>query len=329
MCMYNNCINTMSTNKPAFTALPYDWCCPKCLNAPLPADIISLRPQNTVYNATLGAKVDAQDVCEVISGRLEFDVFPATHSVCRQSGGVSVSIFNSGELVISGSRSAEQAINTTYLLGSALNRELHRNDLRPFNLKRQNMVFSCDLGFSVNVDKLIHDADENGMYNPGTFEGGHLKTCDQGKNCLGFPKKKERQKKKAVKCPGMHAGFVIFPSGKVLTTMLKCPSQKKEAERRLRKVFQYQFGNEYHRKKRINGFCSEGKCYLDSIAKMKAEFKVELKSRQDKENELAELISRFESNVKVSDYSKSDVYEDLMIHTELVRMPSGEDMNDE
>src|SRR6476646_1280047 len=109
-----------------------------------------LRVQNVVCNASLGTSVDTRDVCEVLSGRLGFQVFPATHSICPQSGGVSLSLFDSVQLVLSGTRSTSQALRTVYLAVAALNELLHRTDLRVYNFQKQNMVLSCVLGVQSN-----------------------------------------------------------------------------------------------------------------------------------------------------------------------------------
>src|SRR6476469_3434588 len=206
-----------------------------------------LRVQNVVCNASLGTSVDTRDVCEVLSGRLGFQVFPATHSICHQSGGVSLSVFDSGQLVISGSLSTSQALLTVYLAVAALNKLLHRTDLRVYNFQKQNIVFSCELGFQLNVSMFSSDDDANVKYTPELFDGAHWKTCELGNECLGFPDKKDRTKNVEL-CKGLHIGYVLFSAGKVLTTMIKSFSARAIAEERLNKVLLYQFGREHRNK---------------------------------------------------------------------------------
>lgn len=316
---------------------------------PLPSKrIFFFRTQNVVSSASLGTSIDTRDACEVLSARLGFSIFPATHSISRQSGDVSISIFDSGQLVISGSRSTSQALMTVYLAVAALNERLHRTDLRVFNFKRQNIVLSCELGFSLNVDLFASDDDVNVKYTPELFDGAHWRSCNLGRKCLGFPEKKDRHRHDRPVCPGLHIGFVLFPGGKVLTTMIKSFSSKWIAEERLKKVLRYQFGNEYRElpeSRECNRFRMQKKRKLNSgaIAKLprlqdecieQRRLDVERQKKQREENEwkMAERILPFKplfiQEMKPATVRLKAIFENLNLSGQLLWTGREEDPSD-
>lgn len=198
-----------------------------------------LLPQNVVVNLKIGCDVPSRDVCAAINGRLGFKIFPATNSLCHQTGGVSVSVFDSGQVVISGSRTSNQALITAWMLCCALNEALCRVDLRPRNFNHQNVVYSCALGCRIDMESFADYDDKNIKYSPEQFNGAHWKTCNLGKECEGFKDKRDRAKNKDNLCKGLHIGFVIFSTGKVITTMIKTFDVVHIAEQRLMKVLDF------------------------------------------------------------------------------------------
>jgi len=176
--------------------------------------------QNVVCNAYLGSTVDMLDVCEVLQGRYDKEAFPAVVSIVRESGNVSVSVFESGQLVISGARSLLQALNVAYLLVQKLNQDFHRTDLRVYNFAIQNIVGSSDLGFPLNLHAMDAYNKNDLTYQPEDFEGLHLRTTN--------PK----------------IGFMVFGSGKVVATGIKKFEHIAIAEQRLKRLNRYHSGYE-------------------------------------------------------------------------------------
>ena len=176
--------------------------------------------QNVVCNAYLGSEVDLQDVCELLHGRLDERVFPAVVSIVRESKDVSVSIFKSGQLVISGARSYAQAAHAAYLVVEKLNSAMWRTDLRVYNFAIQNLVGSADLGFLLNLPAMAVYDKPNLNHEPETFEGLHWRTTEP------------------------NIGFVLFGSGKAVATGMKQFSQLLIAEERLRQLNKYRLHHE-------------------------------------------------------------------------------------
>jgi transcription initiation factor TFIID TATA-box-binding protein len=177
-------------------------------------------PQNVVCNAYLGNTVDLQHVCEILHGRYDPSVFPAVVSLVREAGDVSVSIFHSGQLVISGARSCPQAAHAAYLVAEKLNTDMWRTDLRVFNFAIQNIVGSSDLAFPLNLPVMNVYDKVNLNHNAEDFEGLHWRTLDP------------------------NIGYMVFGSGKVVATGMKNFYQIAIAEERLQQLNKYQLNHE-------------------------------------------------------------------------------------
>lgn len=176
--------------------------------------------QNVVCSAYMGATIDLTDACEILSGRLDEKVFPAVVSVCRESSGIRISVFQSGQMVVSGARSELQALLAAHYCVDKLNQDMHRADLRVFNFTVQNIVCSCDLGFSLNLSAVDAQEEENLTYQPESFDGLHWRT----------------------EAPTI--GFMLFPFGRIVATGMKRFSDIRVAQERLKHLRRYKLGDE-------------------------------------------------------------------------------------
>jgi Transcription factor TFIID (or TATA-binding protein, TBP) len=126
--------------------------------------------------------------------------------------------------VIAGSRSEEHALFTAQLIASKLNSSMARLDLRVINLKVQNIVCSCDLGYPLNLYALAEYESTECRFDPQLFEGCHYRILNE----------KEKLK----------AGLMLFSSGKVVATGLKSHQQIGKIQDILSRFKKYHLGKE-------------------------------------------------------------------------------------
>jgi TATA-box binding protein (TBP) (component of TFIID and TFIIIB) len=155
---------------------------------------------------------------EALHARLDKSIFPAVVSICKEAGTTN-SCFESGQVVVSGAKTELHALLSAHLLIGRISHDLMRNDLHIQNFAIQNIVSSCYLGFQLNLDAFASDNIQC-YWEPDSFAGAHWKV------------------KKGV-------SFVLFTSGKIVSTGQKTLKQVAEAEKLLMELKKYELGKEY------------------------------------------------------------------------------------
>jgi len=135
--------------------------------------------------------------------------------------------FQSGQNVVAGGTTVACNVLIAYMFVRRLNHDLHLN-LRIYNMYTQNIVCGADLGFELNLEWIVQEADAKGWdvyYCPEEFSGLSWITEDNGIKVV----------------------FVIFVSGKIVATGIREMHHIAIAEERMhRMIGPFRRGNEPH-----------------------------------------------------------------------------------
>ena len=195
--------------------------------------------ENVVGGFHLGRSVDLPVLATCLHGRFDKAVFPAMLTTMTQTG-ATLSVFESGKVVIVGCENESDALYSAHLLVSALWKEAGVNaHVERFEI--DNLVCKVELPYRLNLDMLFEDAktmdctvqQEKGKggpsYEPETFPG------------MSWP----------VRLNNQTMTFALFPSGKGVVTGLKSSGQIHDANHFLYDLSKYEAGNEYRQPLRV------------------------------------------------------------------------------
>jgi TATA-box binding protein (TBP) (component of TFIID and TFIIIB) len=133
--------------------------------------------------------------------------------------------FKSGQNVVAGGTSVERNTLVAYQFVRRLNHDLHLN-LRIYNMKTQNIVCSADLGFELNPEWIVQEADAKGWevyYCPEEFIGLSWITYDDNIKIV----------------------YVVFSTGKIVATGIRHMHHIAVAQERMHRLISpFRKGNE-------------------------------------------------------------------------------------
>jgi TATA-box binding protein (TBP) (component of TFIID and TFIIIB) len=183
-----------------------------------------LKVRNVVSTAWVGQRVNLRLVQVALQARLDLAVFPSCVSTSRDPLTTN-SIFDSGNILVTGASSKEMALLSCHRLVDKINRSLNW-DLPLLNFKVQNVASSFATGFKINIDMFYDENSssvENGTttYDASLFRGCCWRDMD-----------------------GL--AYILFSSGKVVLTGAKSVQEAMAAyEKALPILAKYKLGQEY------------------------------------------------------------------------------------
>ncbi len=181
-----------------------------------------LEVRNVVCNASVEAKIPVHWLTIAIDGRLGDTIFPACVSLCRNPKTTN-SVFASGQIVIAGAKSAEDALLSAVMLVGRMRTVMDRTDLFLNHFFVQNIVCSGHTGYELDIDLFFTEQKVYCTYDPELFTGLTYRTPETDTE------------------PGM--GFVLFKSGAVLAAGLKTVEQRELATTKLEILSRYRKGD--------------------------------------------------------------------------------------
>ena len=170
--------------------------------------------QNVVAKVNVGGTLNCFEVVEILKARYDPQCFPAAVSISKLTA-TTQNLFTTGNLVVSGSKSIWQSLASAHLVVAKLANDMGRYDLKVLNYSVENIVACAYLGFSdFDVEKFQHDHSLTSGFNPQKFPGLYWRA-------------------------GNGLGFVVFHSGRVVSTGSKTFDQLKYADECLLKLKEY------------------------------------------------------------------------------------------
>lgn len=173
-----------------------------------------LTVQNVVFTASLGCRVELTDIVHVFFGVLGKETFPA--AICRfLYPEVVVSFFESGQLVITGSRHPHDVVALLWMIVFRCRTHLGLR-CSVLDLSIRNVNCSCAAGYKLDLELFHADHKSVTSYAPDVFPG------------LKFPINDPVMQRK------FHGvTFLLFRSGRMVVTGAKVPMDAYKACKRL------------------------------------------------------------------------------------------------
>lgn len=158
---------------------------------------IKIQVNNYVAKSSFFSRSDLKEICLVTNGKLGKKTFPAA-VVSIKNPETTTTIFESGEILSTGSNDIYNSLLSMYLIQLTIVRDLGLN-IRLKNYEVSNIACSADLGYEVDLEEFhrLHQAD---TFLHARFKGMTFKTQTE----IGEP-----------------ITLSIFPSGKLNAVGLK------------------------------------------------------------------------------------------------------------
>jgi TATA-box binding protein (TBP) (component of TFIID and TFIIIB) len=160
-----------------------------------------------------GKSVDSKSLSVARNKKLKALLHETSQQAPRQYITATDSQFKSGQNVVAGGTSVSANTLIAYMFIRRLSHDLDI-DLRIYNMQTQNIVCSADLGYELNPEWIVQEADANGWdvyYTPEEFIGLTWITNTNGIKIV----------------------FVVFSTGKIVATGIKSMDQIPIAEKRM------------------------------------------------------------------------------------------------
>ena len=184
---------------------------------------------NVVAKLQVGQQLNVKHLVYAIPGRYSEKVFPASVTKSRNPK-VTVSAFGSGELVLAGAKSEDDALIVAYRYVALLRKRLNNPLCAVRDFRVTNTVSSVTNGHEVNVDLFYDDHRFESTYKPDKFIGLTWRT-------VIAPADKSVDEAKLA--------FVLFETGKVVVSGIKHHLQHAMALKKLENICNYEKGKEY------------------------------------------------------------------------------------
>lgn len=143
-----------------------------------------IRINNVICHANLGCPINICQVAIALNGRANPKVFPACVSKCRETN-TTLSVFQSGRLVIVGAKSIDIALYAAHNFARAL-RKVLLIPAQVHNFEVDNLVCDFKLGFQLNLDLFLNDHELTAQWEYEFFRGLSYKPYGSGKSVVSF-----------------------------------------------------------------------------------------------------------------------------------------------
>ena len=176
-----------------------------------------LNVSNVVCSFYIKGIIDIDVLVYNFNGRYDRKVFPALVTVCHETN-TTISCFNTGKIVVSGSRTEEHALMAAHLFVACVSYETCRYDLHIRNFKMENLVASTWMGYGLDIHRFHLDFPTRCTWNEQSFVGA---SWTPDKDIVKF-------------------GFVLFDTGSIVCHGLKSRNELPEAEKYLNQLIHYE-----------------------------------------------------------------------------------------